>query len=162
MPLATLPRCGPITRHLEGPHSHIKCHSVQAFVQTNPQTRLQHAQDNAPVVPINDTRTQCTTLLVLTGGILGSFSPRHHTTTVSSFSILGLYPAQILLRDISSICQVGFRLPNSLSEWIPFPQHLIPTSGTNALMLENPLNFILQSIPNQYGRWRLHLSQEFL
>ena len=63
MPLATLPGCGPITRHLEGPHSHIKCHGVKVFVQTNPQTRLQHAQDNATIVPVNDTRTQCTTSL---------------------------------------------------------------------------------------------------
>ena len=61
MPLATLPEHGPITTHLEGPHSHIKCHRVKVFVSTNPQTRLQCAQDGAIVVPVNDTQTQCTT-----------------------------------------------------------------------------------------------------
>ena len=35
-------------------------------------------------------------------------------------------------------------------------------AGTSALMLESPLNFILQSIPHQYGRRLLDLSQEFL
>ena len=63
MPLATLPGCGPITTHQEGPHSHIKCHRVKVFVQTKPQTRLQCAQGHATVVLVNDTRTQCTTSL---------------------------------------------------------------------------------------------------
>ena len=49
--------------HLEGLHSHIKCYRVKVFVQTNPQTRLQCAQDGAIVVPGNDTQTQCTTKL---------------------------------------------------------------------------------------------------
>ena len=35
-------------------------------------------------------------------------------------------------------------------------------SGTNALMPENPLDLILQSIPHQYRRRRLNLPQEFL
>ena len=35
-------------------------------------------------------------------------------------------------------------------------------SGTCALMPENPLNLILQSIPHQYRRRRLNLPQEFL
>ena len=48
---------------IRGPHSHIKCHRVKVFVHTNPQTRLQRAQDNATVVPVNDIRTQCTTSL---------------------------------------------------------------------------------------------------
>ena len=33
-------------------------------VQTNPPTKLQYAEDDATVVPVNDTRTQCTTVLV--------------------------------------------------------------------------------------------------
>ena len=45
----------------------------------------------------------------------------------------------------------------TLREWISFPQHQIPTSGTNALMLENPLDLILQSIPHQYRRRQLYL-----
>ena len=66
MPLATLPGRGPITTHLEGPHSHEKCHRVKVIVQTNPQTRLQCAQDGATVVPVNDTQTQCTTPIMRT------------------------------------------------------------------------------------------------
>ena len=99
---------------------------------------------------------------VLTSRTLESSSPRWHTTTASFPSILGLYPAQILLQDIWSIGQVGFRLPGSLGEWIPFPQHQIPMSGTSALMPENPLDLILQSIPHQYRRRRLDLPQELL
>ena len=37
MPLATLPGRGPITTHLEGPHSHEKCHKVKVIVHTNPR-----------------------------------------------------------------------------------------------------------------------------
>ena len=99
---------------------------------------------------------------VLTGRTLESSSPRRHTTAAAFPSIPGLYPAQILLQDIWSIGQVRFRLPGSLGEWIPFPQYQIPTLGTSALMPENPLDLILQSIPHQYRRRRLDLPQEFL
>ena len=61
MPLAKFPGHGPITTHLEGPHSHEKCHRVKVIVHTNPRTKLQCSQDSATVVQVNDTRTQCTT-----------------------------------------------------------------------------------------------------
>ena len=99
---------------------------------------------------------------VLTGRTLESLAPRRHPTTVVFPSIMGLYPVQILLQDIWSMGQVGFRLPSSLGEWIPFPQYQIPTSGISALMPENPLDLILQSIPHQYKRRRLNLPQKFL
>ena len=60
-PLRQLQQRGPITAHLEGPHSHEKCHRVKVIVPTNPQTRLQCVQNDATVVPVNDARTQCTT-----------------------------------------------------------------------------------------------------
>ena len=99
---------------------------------------------------------------VLPSRILESSAPGQHTTTAAFPSILGLYPVQILLQDIRSIGQVGFRLLGSLGEWIPFSHHQILMSDTSALMPENPLDLILQSIPHQYRRWRLDLPQEFL
>ena len=129
--------------------------------QCNLWTRRQRAmpQSDSPVL----TALAPTPMVpVLIGRTLESSAPRWHTTAAAFPSILGLYPAQILLQDIWSIGQVGFRLQGSLVEWIPFPQHQITTSGTSALMPENPLDLIFQSIPHQYKRWRLDLPQEFL
>ena len=61
MPLATLPGRGPITTTFRGA-LFPRIMSQSEFNCTNQShTTLQCAQDCATIVPVNDTRTQCTT-----------------------------------------------------------------------------------------------------
>ena len=65
--------------------------------------------------------------------------------------------AQIFLQDLRSVAEMRFRLPTSLSDGITFPQHLIETPGTGALMSQNRLHLkLLFTIDHNGWRWSLH------